>query len=160
MELWVAVASINANRTQLHISLQIPVMLIRRLIGGVINSYTPVIAFNPCENKVTVEDASSFNIGDTVLMMQMKGAIIDSTNTANFGTITDYKNAGNYEFNYVKSKTGNVIELKNILTRQYDIPTGKVQLVRVPYYNSAAVTSILTCLPWDGNKGGVLAFKC
>lgn len=128
-------------------------------ISNIINTYTPVLAFNPCGNKITVEDASTFNSGDTVLMIQMKGAVIDLTNTSSFGTVTDYKNSGNYEFNYVKSKSGNIIELKNNLTRQYDIPNGKVQLVRVPYYTSATITSTLTCLPWDGSKGGILVLN-
>ncbi|NOT52318.1 MAG: PKD domain-containing protein [Chitinophagaceae bacterium] len=125
-------------------------------ISNIINNYTPVLAFDICKNLLTVEDASAFNAGDTVLMIQMKGAVIDSTNTAAFGTITDYKNAGNYEFNYVKSKAGNVVELMNTIIRQYDVPVGKVQLIRVPYYQSALVNSTLTCLPWDGSKGGVL----
>jgi gliding motility-associated-like protein len=125
----------------------------------IINTYTPVTALNPCDNKITVEDASTFNIGDTVLIIQMKGAVIDTSNTTAFGNITSYKNAGNYEFNYVKSKAGNVIELKDSLTRAYDIPTGKVQLIRIPYYNSASLTSVLTCLPWDGSKGGVLVLN-
>ena len=128
-------------------------------ISTIINTYTPILAFNPCDNKLTVEDASTFNAGDTVLMIQMKGAVIDSTNTAAFGTITNYKNAGNYEFNYVKSKAGNIIELENKLTRQYDIPVGKVQLIRVPYYSSVNITDTLTCLPWDGSKGGVLVLN-
>jgi gliding motility-associated-like protein len=128
-------------------------------IGGIINTYTPVLGLLPCKNNLVVEDASTFNTGDTVLLIQMKGAMIDSANTASFGTITDYKNAGNYEFNYVKSKSGNIIELKNNITRQYDIPNGKVQLVRVPYYQNANITSTLTCLPWDGNKGGVLVLN-
>ncbi len=127
--------------------------------NNIINTYTPVLAFEPCTNKITVEDAITFNAGDTVLLIQMKGAVIDSSNSSSFGTITDYKNAGNYEFNYVKSKTGNIIELKNKLTRQYDIPNGKVQLVRVPYYQSLNVNSTLSCLPWDGNKGGVLVLN-
>ncbi|MDN3657170.1 PKD domain-containing protein [Ferruginibacter paludis] len=125
----------------------------------IINTYTPVIAFNPCENKITVEDASTFNIGDTVLMIQMKGALIDTSNTAAFGNITNFKNAGNYEYNYVKSKSGNIIELTNVLLRQYDLPDGRVQLVRVPYYKSITFSSPLTCLPWDGKKGGVLVFN-
>lgn len=128
-------------------------------IGGVINTYTPVLALNPCNNSITVEDASTFNPGDTVLIIQMQDAIVDSSNTASFGTIIQYNNSGNYEFNYVKSRTGNIIELKNILTRPYDIPTGKVQLVRVPYYTTATVTSTLTCLPWDGSKGGILVLN-
>ena len=92
-------------------------------------------------------------------MIQMKGAIIDSSNSASFGTITDYKSAGNYEFNYVKSRTGNAIELKNKILRTYEIPTGKVQLIRVPYFTNYVVTDTLTCLPWDGSKGGVLVFN-
>ena len=127
--------------------------------SGIINSYTPVLGLNPCGNSLTVEDASSFNVGDTVLLIQMKGAVIDSANTSSFGTITSYNNAGNYEFNYVKSKAGNIIELEKQLTRQYDIPVGKVQLVRVPYFTDITVTDTLTCLPWDGSKGGVLAFN-
>lgn len=128
-------------------------------ISGIINDYTPVLGFLPCYNKITVEDGTAFNAGDTVLMIQMKGAVIDTSNTPAFGTIIDYKNSGNYEYNYVKSRVGNVIELKNKLTRQYDIPAGKVQLIRVPYYTNASVTATLTSLPWDGNKGGVLVFN-
>ena len=129
------------------------------IVGGIINSYTPVLSFTPCENKITVEDASSFNTGDTVMMIQMKGAVIDSTNTSVFGNITNYKNAGNYEFNYIKSKSENIIELKNLLIRQYDIPNGKVQLIKVPYYQNVNIASTLTCLPWDGSKGGVLVLN-
>ena len=128
-------------------------------ISGIINAYTPVLALNPCDNKITVEDATAYNTGDTVLIIQMKGAIIDMSNTSSFGNITDYKNSGNYEFNFIKNKSGNVIELKNKLTRLYDIPAGKVQLVRVPYYNSITVADTLTCLPWDGNKGGILVLN-
>lgn len=125
----------------------------------IINDYTPVLSVDPCKNILNVEDASEFNIGDTVLMIQMKGAIIESANSAAFGTITGYKNAGNYEFNYVKAKTGNAIELLNIVERQYDIPQGKVQLIRVPYFQNYNATTVLTCLPWDGSKGGVLVFN-
>jgi gliding motility-associated-like protein len=125
----------------------------------IINNYTPVLGFLPCENKITVEDAGRFNPGDTVLLIQMKGAVIDSADAAGFGNITDYKSAGNYEFNYVKSKTGNIIELQNLITRTYEVPAGKVQLVRVPYYQNISFAAILTCLPWDGSKGGVLVFN-
>ncbi len=126
---------------------------------SVINNYTEVLGFDICKNELTVTDASKYNPGDTVLLIQMKGAVIDSSNTTNFGTVINYKNAGNYEYNYVKQKTGNVIGLKNLITRQYDIPTGKVQLIRIPYYLNLNINSKLTCLPWDGSKGGVLAFN-
>ncbi len=126
---------------------------------SIINSYTPVLSLDKCKNLVVVENAADFNTGDTVLMIQMKGAVIDSTNTATFGTIASYNNAGNYEFNYVKSKTGNIIELKNNILRSYDIPFGKVQLVRVPYFHNLLTSSPLTCQPWNGSTGGVLVFN-
>ena len=128
-------------------------------LGGIINTYTSVIGLKPCLNSIEVKNATTFNIGDTVLLIQMKGAVIDSSNSTSFGTITDYRNAGNYEFNYVKSKIGNLIEFKNILTKNYDIENGKVQLIRVPYFNNAKITFTLTCLPWDGEKGGVLVLN-
>src|SRR5665647_275988 len=128
-------------------------------IGNIINEYTEVISLDPCANGLLVADASKYNIGDTVMIIQMKGAVIDSTNTGNFGTVADYKNAGNYEFNIIKQKTGNTLSLLNLLERQYDIPNGKVQLIRVPYFSTANITSTLTCLPWDGSKGGVLVLN-
>ncbi len=123
----------------------------------IINKYTEVLFFNECNNAITVSNDSSFNIGDTVLLIQMKGAVIDSSNTASFGTILDYKNAGNYEFNYISQKSGNKLTFKNRLTKTYDIPGGVVQLIRVPYYTNPNFSGGLTCLPWDGTKGGVLA---
>lgn len=128
-------------------------------ISGIINDYTPVTVLNSCTNILTVEDATKYNAGDTVLLIQMKGAAIDSSNTSSFGTVTSYNNAGNYEFNYVKSKAGNEIELLNTLINQYDIATGKVQLVRVPYYQIAIISDTLTCLPWDGSKGGIVVLN-
>lgn len=125
----------------------------------VINYYTEVLSLDACKNNLTVSNANDFNVGDTVLLIQMKGAVIDSTNTASFGDITDYGNAGNYEFNYVKSKTANVLELLNVVIREYDYAEGKVQLVRVPYFQDYTVTSKLTAMAWDGSKGGVLAFN-
>jgi gliding motility-associated-like protein len=129
------------------------------IIEGVINQYTPVVSFGACNNSLTVEDGTAFNAGDTVLLIQMKGAVVDSSNSASFGTVANYRNAGNYEFNYVKSRAGNVVELKNVINRQYDVPAGKVQLVRVPYYQDVTVSSTLTCLPWDGRKGGILVLN-
>ncbi len=44
-------------------------------IGGVINQYSHVESVGGLDN-VTVTDASSFSTGDTVLLIQMKGAIM------------------------------------------------------------------------------------
>jgi gliding motility-associated-like protein len=148
-------ASINATNPNCNLIPDSCNITVTTGIGGIINDYSPVIDMLPC-NKIQVEDAGKFNVGDTIVIMQMKGAEIDSANTSNFGSISNIKNAGNYEFNYVKAKTGSVITLLNLLTRSYDVVKGRVQLIRVPYYQSIDVRSELTCLPWDGRKGGVL----
>lgn len=123
----------------------------------VVNDYIEVLSFDICKNEITVADATSYKVGDTVLLIQMKGAVIDTSNTSTFGTVLDYKNAGNYEFNYISNKSGNVLVLKNKLTKMYDIPDAVVQLVRVPYFKSPHFFGGLTCLKWDGTKGGILA---
>jgi len=115
----------------------------------VVNKYTEVLALNICTNEITVANATFYNPGDTVLLIQMMGAEIDTSNTASFGTVLDYKNAGNYEFNYISQKSGNVLTFKNKLTRSYDVPGGVVQLVRVPKYKSGIFSGGLTCDPWD-----------
>jgi gliding motility-associated-like protein len=124
---------------------------------AIVNSYTEVTAWDICKNEITVAVDSTFKAGDTVLIIQMKGALIDTSNTSTFGTIIDYRNAGNYEFNYISIKSGNILTLKNKLTKKYDIPDGVVQLVRVPYLKNALFDDGLTCLKWDGTKGGILA---
>jgi len=122
-----------------------------------INAYAAVLAFDICTNSITVDDATAFNTGDTVLMIQMKGAIIDTSNTPAFGTILDYGNAGNYEFNFISAKSGNTLTFLNNLIRGYDIPDGVVQLVRVPKYKNGYFSGGLTCDTWDGAKGGIIA---
>lgn len=125
----------------------------------IINDYTPVISIDQCINNIQVLDASSFHVGDTVLIIQMQGADINVSNTNSFGNINGYNSTGNYEFNYVSNVNGNVISLLNNLTRNYDLPNGKVQLVRVPYYEKLIVNNEISSLPWDGEKGGVIAFE-
>ena len=155
-------ASSNGEITGNAVIIQTPFDNLSKLIKKdsiIINEYTPVLNLDFCKNVITVSDASRYNPGDTVLLIQMKGAAIDSSNSPSFGTVTDYANSGNYEFNIIKQKNGNQIVLLNLLKRQYDFAKGRVQLIRVPYFENLNITSTLTCLPWDGNKGGVLVFN-
>ena len=65
-------------------------------ISGTVNNYAEVTAL--AGTNITVVSAAGFSVGDRILIIQMKGATINTTNTANFGDITNYGNAGNYEF--------------------------------------------------------------
>ena len=129
-------------------------------IGGVINTYAPVLGFDTtgCKARVVVTSTVGFSVGDSVLVIQMKGAGFDSTNTSNFGAVNNLNGAGNYEIAAISSITSNSIMLNGKLVRRYDL-SGRVQLVSIPLYLNADVTSPLTCLPWNGSSGGVLIFN-
>ena len=124
----------------------------------VINKYAAVLSYSSC-NALQVDSTNGFNVGDTVLMIQMKGAIVDSSNTVNFGSILNYNNCGNFEYNIISAINGNNIALKYIIVRSYDIPTGKVQLVKVPSYQNYTVNQVHTCMNWNGTKGGIFAIN-
>jgi len=128
-------------------------------ISGIVNAYTPVLSADICRNILEVEDASAFNAGDTVLIIQMKGASINNTNSDAFGTVNSYNDAGLSEINYVDVINGNTVLLKNELLRNYDAVNGAVQLIRVPFYPQLSIQDTITCLPWDGRKGGVVVLN-
>jgi gliding motility-associated-like protein len=129
-------------------------------VSSVINRYAAVTGqVNDCTNSFRVDTATGFSAGDTVLVIQMQGASIDSSDSETFGQILAMNGAGNYEYNIVQSVTGNVIRLRNQLLKAYDIPNGRVQFVRVPSYTTYTVALPQTCMPWNGAKGGVYAIK-
>lgn len=130
-------------------------------ISNVINIYKRVeaIGTTPHDN-VTLNDVTNLAPGDTVLLIQMKGAVINVPEDGNFGSYKDLIGTPGFsEFlivESVNSGTRNVVFTTNIINN-FDVE-GVVQLVKVPYYNSATVTSTLTCQPWDSTSrtGGVL----
>jgi gliding motility-associated-like protein len=127
-------------------------------IGGVVNNYAAVDSINKCQRNIYTSNVAPFTPGTKVLLIQMQGAIIDSANNFLFGTIVNYKNCGNYEFNEVASSSGNTVKLKYMITRQYTV-ADKVQLISVPVYANATTTGTLSCQAWNGSTGGVLALE-
>jgi hypothetical protein len=127
-------------------------------VSGIINEYSQVTAFSPCNNSVTVGNTTPFAAGDRALIIQMKGATINLTNTAAFGDIIDLGDAGNYEFVEIAAVNGNDIQFTNTLLNSYTV-SGLVQLITVPQYTDMTVTGTITCQPWNGTVGGVLVFE-
>lgn len=120
-----------------------------------INRYAAVEAV--CGNRFTVSHPENFNPGDQVLLIQMQGAVASKSDIPeDAGKVLDYGNAGNYELNVVEKIDGENIYLKNKRLREYDV-AGKVQLVYVPDLGDG-VLGCVSCPPWDGSIGGVLAF--
>lgn len=127
-------------------------------ISGVVNSYYKVIGINTVTNSLTVLNPVGITPGVRVLLIQMKGATINNTNTTSFGNITALNNAGLYEFNTVCSIAANTVVLQQQLLNSYDL-SGSLQLVTVPMYSTVTVTDTLKSNPWNGNTGGVVAIE-
>jgi hypothetical protein len=132
----------------------------KSLSGNLNQPSAHVKTFTPSSDRITVDDYSGFQAGDTVLLIQMQGVEIDVSNTNSYGFISNFKGQpGLHEFIIIKQLIApdEIVFEKNI-KNAYD-PAGMIQVIRVPYYNSAVVTSKLYCNPWNPatGKGGVLA---
>lgn len=141
-------------------SCAITVPVLGQSISGVINSYYRVTSVNTATSEVTVSNAAGLAPGVNVLIMQMKGASIDNSNSSAFGDITGSGEAGTYEYNTVCAVAGNDILLKYQLARPYN-STASVQLIPVPYYNVVTVTDTLKAAPWNRatGTGGVVVLE-
>ncbi|TAL74415.1 MAG: gliding motility-associated C-terminal domain-containing protein [Bacteroidetes bacterium] len=129
-------------------------------ISGKINVYRHVVAIGPGLDNVTLNSVDSIAPGDTVLLIQMQGVgIVTDQNAYGGGVQSKYGEPGGYEFLLVQSvNTGTkIVVFKNNILNTFDAK-GSVQLVRVPFYNTATVTGLLTAKSWDPNSktGGVL----
>jgi hypothetical protein len=129
-------------------------------VSGVINSYYKLTAINSIANSVTVDDATGLTPGERVLIIQSKGADINSANAATYGNITAINNAGRYEFNTICTVAGNEVILKGQLVNSYD-PAGQVQLVSVPSYTSVTISGTVSATNWDpvAGKGGIVVIE-
>ena len=127
-------------------------------LSDIINIYASVTDIDSCTGTLTVEKSTGFTVSMDIILIQMKGAVINTSNTANFGTISNLRNAGLYERAKIQAINGNQIILANKLRNNYNTD-GKVQMVSLPSYANARIDSTLTAPEWDGAKGGVLALE-
>jgi len=161
-------------------------------LTGVVNTYyagvgTP--AAGTASLTVTTPSSGSatqIGVNDLVLVIQMQGAQINSTNTSSYGDgvsgdpasgSTSLGNSGQFEFVTVTAVTAGTgtetltiqgsgagggllnsyasVAASNTSTPPQGIQT--FQVIRVPQYSSATLSSTLAALAWNGAVGGVLA---
>lgn len=128
----------------------------------ILNNYAKVEEIYPCNpclqncKQIRVDATTGFNVGDVVMIIQMKGATISLGADADFGTVTDYGSAGYHEKNKIVAINGNDIILENGLNANYDV-NGALQIITVPQFVNYTVTEKIVGKPWDGNSGGVIA---
>ncbi len=130
-------------------------------ISGIINNYAAVSNIDnsdACAPFITVDDASAFAEDDYIMIIQMKGAEIDTSNSASFGQIINLNSAGLYEKAQIGTILGNDIYLSTLMENTYDV-NGYVQIVSIPQYQNAQVDAAVTAIPWNGSIGGIVAFE-
>jgi hypothetical protein len=100
--------------------------------------------------------------GDLVMIIQMQGADITTTDDANYGAITNYNNTGNYEVRTVFNVSGNTILLcENLVNNYTQGGRARTQVVRIPRLTNATIGAgvTITGLAWNGTVGGVVALE-
>lgn len=127
-------------------------------ISGIVNRYAAVLGYDHCSGTINVSDTAGFQPGARILVMHMQGATAALSNNPSFGNITELLTTGRYEVAEIAGRNSTQLILKNLLT--YPIPsTAVVQLVTYPDFQDVAVQDTIRPLPWDGQKGGVVAFR-
>ena len=125
-------------------------------ISGIVNAYAEVTSVNV--NSVELIDASAFQTGDKVLVIQMKGATITTGNVPGFGTITNQNSAGVFEFAIVSGVNNLTVSFQNNLCQTFDV-SGSVQLVRISVHTDVVISGQVTAVPWNGSTGGVVVIE-
>lgn len=160
-------------------------------ISGTVNSYVKGSGdVNSGDTTLTYTGsfrgaAASINVGDTLLLLQVQGADIDSTNTdtygdgvgtgANISTVPSSSHgtsgyagglitqtAGTFEYVQVSSVSAPNITLTAGVQNDYsDTDEANWQIIVVPDYLAAGARLVgnVSGVPWDGDTGGVVAFS-
>jgi hypothetical protein len=129
-------------------------------ISGVVNSYYKVTDYVPAYNGIRVQNISGLSPGNRVMIIQMKGATPDETNTSSFGNINAVNDAGKYEFATICGFLNDTVIFEKVLLNTYDYAK-KVQLVYVPVYTNVSISGTLQAQEWDSTTGtgGIVAIE-
>lgn len=124
-------------------------------IAGIVNVAAGVDSlWIDCDQWVRMDRGLPIAPGDQVLLIQMKGAVVDTG--ANAGLITGTGGSGQFEFATVRSVLGTKLSLRAHLATTFNTAAA-VQIVRVARFRDAVVVDTLRARPWDGRAGGVVA---
>lgn len=112
--------------------------------------WSSVIGTNtPGSTLLSVASTNGFGTNDCVLIITMQDGNTNFVQNV----------AGTYEFERVAGVSNATLILSKPLKNAFVTSTSKqTQIIRVPQYNSVSVDGVLTCRPWNGTNGGILAF--
>lgn len=140
-------------------------------MNTIVNEYTSLTA-NAASGATSLTVANSslnansrfpanLQAGELIMIIQMHGANISNASNSNFGSVSSYNNAGNYEFKEVSTvPNANSITLTSALINNYTW-NDEVQVVRVPRYSSLLVqtNASITASAWNGTIGGIVSIE-
>jgi len=129
-------------------------------ISGIVNSYYKVIEVIPAKACVRLNTVVGLAHLQKTLLIQMKGASVNTTNTSSFGDTTSLNSAGNYEIAIICAIDGDSVFMFHNFLNNYTV-ADKVQLVKFGEYYSANVIDTLKAAPWNNTSGtgGVIAIS-
>lgn len=136
-----------------------PAALAQRDLDGVVNEYRAVTRVMDCDSTVEIEQPDGIRVGDRVLLIQMKGATVETANTQAYGSLVTLGGAGAWEFLTVQAVRGGMVTFAQRFVHAYDARYA-VQLVRVPSDPVVRIRSTVRGRPFDGRVGGVVALDC
>src|SRR5450631_147739 len=152
------------------------------IANNIVNTYYPGTG-NPVAGTTSITvgpvdsrgNATPISAGDLVLIIQIQGADINTSNTDAYGDnvagapasgyLGSNLKAGFYEYNTVSGIAGSVITFSyplanNYFDRDFTITNSiqRYEVIRIPRYYDFTIKSgaSVTCPSWNGNTGGVV----
>jgi gliding motility-associated-like protein len=128
--------------------------------GSVVNTYSKITVDVPIGTSTitvnSIADLGSLSTGDLMMLYQAQGALIQTTDDNDYGAVSNYNGAGQYEYAYVASVSSNTITLACKTKHSY-LVAAHSQVVKVPQYDNLTINSgaSIVAKKWDGNTGGI-----
>ena len=136
--------------------------------GQVVNRYSPLtVAALAGDTAVTVQSLATLGVStdDLVMIIQMQGAQIQTSDDEQYGTVQNLQGAGLYELVRVRGVdvAGSRVLLDTRcggLRSAYSVQ-GHAQVVRVPQVGNVTIApgASVVAPAWDGQRGGVVALR-
>ncbi len=133
------------------------------LAQSTINIYARVTAISG--STLTISNTTgSFTSGEAIVMQMQDSTLGTNTgNNAGFGNLASIQSAGIYEVVNITAATGTSITLSGALVKTYRTGVNsRVQIISYPTLGGGGnytLSSAITAASWNGNIGGVVAFK-
>ena len=117
--------------------------------GTIVNSYARVISIS--STSVQLSSSAGFSANSRAVIVQMKGASVNRSDSSTHGDIGTYGTAGRFEYVKIVSVSGNVVTLSASPGVSFST-SGLVQLVSVPVYDNLTLSQNIIPKTWRSEE--------